>query len=212
MRTLSILLFLTMISLWGKDFFAPKSQLDVIVSGGSGPITNYPSKSVCESTTGEECFVTKDVEVKKFIDVEEDDTTKPIYSAKTKVSPCAGAADCYAVMGEDYCDTEPEGYRSYINEEYTEVYCSKITGFNKKIVIKLVEDEVKRTQRDQAVIDRQNDQEFRRAKKQEIGLTLLNDCVADLKNASTQLPDVKRCLLELLKHVKINEIDKAELQ
>jgi hypothetical protein len=57
-----------------------------------------------------------------------------------------------------YCD---EGYNAYVNEDKTEVYCTKLTGYQKKMIDKLVEDaalkaayEAEKAAKEQAKVDK----------------------------------------------------------
>jgi len=43
-----------------------------------------------------------------------------------------------------HCSSEGEGYFSVVAQDYSEVYCTKLTGYEKKTVYKLEEDAAKK--------------------------------------------------------------------
>lgn len=101
----------------------------------------FQLKAECERVTSEKCFDIGDLpkEVYSVGNVLEDDFNKPIFEAKSNVKACEGQA-CYEAQ-KDLC-IEP--YSSFVNSELTEVYCTKLIGYEKKEVPSILLDSVKK--------------------------------------------------------------------
>lgn len=62
----------------------------------------------------------------------------PIYSAATNSTVCSGEEDCYSKLESLVCDDET--YSKFINQDYTQLYCTKILDYEqitsgKKILV-----------------------------------------------------------------------------
>lgn len=109
--------------------------------GKPGANTGYLDKTVCEAKEGQECFDMegKDGDITEVSVVQVDDLSKPIYAAKSEIEVCAGFDDCFAKQSAKVC---PD--LKFINAEYTEVYCTSLTGYQKKDQKVLVENPTKK--------------------------------------------------------------------
>lgn len=90
----------------------------------------FQMKAECERVTGGECFDLGDLpqSIYSVSKVDVDDTSKPIWSEKTNTLVCSGKEDCFSKL-KNLC---PEDFTSRVNEESTEVYCAKVTGYEQK--------------------------------------------------------------------------------
>jgi hypothetical protein len=84
--------------------------------------------------------------------VEEDDLFSPIFEKKSNVTACEGIEICRELIAEkcieDVCEKYcPDSYQAYINEDYSEAYCTRVIGHNKKQVEQYVYDPTKRASR-----------------------------------------------------------------
>lgn len=66
----------------------------------------------------------------KMIDEEIDDVTSPINS-KNDIEACADQAACETALALKVCTDSNE--TAYIDALFTELYCSKVTGYNQKL-------------------------------------------------------------------------------
>ena len=96
----------------------------------------YYDRHTCENIQGSECVkLPSNYKEACGLFQEElqsayvDDLEKPIRN-KTQVQACEGQEPCQVALEALTC--EEEGAESFINESYTEVYCSKITGYEQK--------------------------------------------------------------------------------
>lgn len=98
----------------------------------SGSVEAYSLKSDCERISGEECFDLGDNPSSVFseVDVEVDDTSKPLYS-KSEIQSCASIGECDQIHSSKTCSNELES--SIKNYELLEVYCSRFLGYEKKL-------------------------------------------------------------------------------
>lgn len=98
----------------------------------SGSVEAYSLKSDCERISGEECFDLGDNPSSVFseVDVEVDDTSKPLYS-KSEIQSCASIGECDQIHSSKTCSNELE--TSIKNYELLEVYCSRFLGYEKKL-------------------------------------------------------------------------------
>jgi hypothetical protein len=90
-------------------------------------------------------------DISKII-VEEDDLFSPIFEKKSNVTACEGIDLCRELIAEkcieDVCEKYcPDSYSAYINEDYSEAYCTRVIGHNKKQVEQYVYDSTKRSSR-----------------------------------------------------------------
>jgi len=91
---------------------------------------------ICHDISGQE------LGFKILGDVEVDDPSKPMWEAKSSVTECSGQVDCQEKM-IDLCD---EGYSVFADESYSEVYCTKIIGYEKMMIKGFIEDSEKKAE------------------------------------------------------------------
>ena len=156
-------IFLMLISLTAHADWFPESKVNECGS------IMYHEKSYCESKTGEVCFEKTGEDVLgcgyfSLEDITEDDLEKPIRN-KTQVTTCVESHEteldeegntvilneeiptCLSALAEKVCSEE--GADKFINEDQTEVYCSRITGYEQKVIgKKLVIDENLKAQKE----------------------------------------------------------------
>lgn len=96
----------------------------------------YYDRHTCENTSHSECVKRPaghegDCEIfqSTLQDVFVDDIERPIRN-KTQVASCEDSDSCQASLLALEC--EEEGAEKFINESYSEVYCSRVTGFEQK--------------------------------------------------------------------------------
>ena len=118
--------------------------------------TRYTKLADCERLESDTCLdmTDKDGRYDVISDVQEDDRDKPIYSAKEAVQACSDEASCFALVqdvctGEgvdrscqQYCQVQgqPDSYFHIVAADYSEVYCTSITGFEQKWVKRFTQD------------------------------------------------------------------------
>jgi hypothetical protein len=124
--------------------------------------TTYFLQETCEKETSQKCYpfdVKKDVEVMLVKEINVDDYSKPIYAAKTDVTPCriykdyidptteeVQKDDCRLLVAYDEKEptlcTDKTYYPLYAEKEKDvyEAYCTKLVAYEQKIVKQLVED------------------------------------------------------------------------
>ena len=137
---------------------------DIINSGDSTGQPVFRLQEKCEAHYKKACFdiTSKDIKYNKVKQVDVDDTSKPIYEAKSNVQACEGQA-CYELITAEYC---PETYQAYVNEDKTEVYCTIIIGYKQKKVDKLVEDAALKAAYEQGKADKETAKQLKAAKKE----------------------------------------------
>lgn len=128
--------------------WVPKNMIE-----GGGAVTAWVEKTRCEAAGQGECFdVSKcDLSECKIGAEEVDDLTKPLYKAKSKVVACADKKDCI-VKAQPVCDVDgkncvqhcPVDENLIFSKDWTEFYCTKLVGYEKKLVRKMVVDDVKK--------------------------------------------------------------------
>ena len=102
----------------------------------------YSLKSDCERISGEKCFDLGNNPSSVFseIDVEVDDTLKPNYS-KSETESCLSFDDCDSKFAVKSClDNQESPIKNY---DLLQVYCSKFTGYDKKLEKSIGLDSVK---------------------------------------------------------------------
>jgi len=156
----------------GRTFYLRKAQC--------GPTcVKVPKNYSCET------FSEQDVEV--------DDYSKPSHS-KSEVEACDSEEDCKAKLALKECSDESE--RKYINAEYSEMYCSKFLGYDKKMVKKYLEDAAKKAAYDQAESDKVA---VKKAKMDEVKLIILKK----LKNGEELTPaQVRKFRIFMLRNLQ----------
>ena len=178
-----ILIFITSLCFAGRGNYLAK---EFINSGDTSGKPVFRLKDKCEAHYNAPCFdiTGKPIAYNKVIQIELDDTSKPIYEAKSNVQACEGQADCYEkkdkpycqdmenVVGEivnvctSYCGQFGADLIAFINAEYTEVYCTKLTGYKQKNVDALVEDAALKAAHEQEKADKETAKQLKAAKKE----------------------------------------------
>ena len=217
-----ILIFITSLCFAGRGNYLAKEFIN------SGDTTGKPVfrlKDKCEAHYKSECFdiTGKPIQYNKVIQIEVDDTSKPIYGKK-KEAVCIDESTCYALIqpecstpepictpqpdlceGEpevctpqepvcveqpevcvNYCDSEGAGWYPIVAENYSEVYCTKLTGYQKKYFDKLVEDAALKTAYEQEKADKEAEKQAKKASKDAAkdivkNCTKADDCLGEIK-------------------------------
>ena len=92
----------------------------------------YSTRGLCEAAEGQTCYEllpTYNCEYSRLQDSTENDLTKPLYS-KNETESCSGESDCQSKLALKSCLDSEES--PFINAEYSELYCSKLTGYEQK--------------------------------------------------------------------------------
>jgi len=159
---------------------------DIINSGDSTGQPVFRLQEKCEAHYKKACFdiTSKDIKYNKVKQVDVDDTSKPIYEAKSNVQACEGQADCFEKKDKEYCsdieNVEGEtvnvctsycgqfgsGLIAFIDENYSEVYCTKIIGYKQKKIDKLVEDKELRAKFEKEKSDKEAEKLLKKSKKE----------------------------------------------
>jgi len=164
------------------------------------------SESLCKKHYKEKCFdiTGKPIQYNKVIQIEVDDTSKPIYS-KENINACNGEVDCYDAIAPactpivntnsfatvadevcvEYCEDFPE-HAAIVSADFTEVYCTKLVGYQKKYFDKLVEDAALKAAYEQEKADKEAEKVAKKASKdaaKEIlkNCTKADDCLGEIK-------------------------------
>ena len=115
-------------------FIAFSAQADWVKQSdfNSCEVVGYYDRHTCENTNSSECVKLPSnygeacgLLQETLQDVYIDDLSKPLRD-KTNVTSCEGEQACQASLESLECEEK------YINESYSEVYCSKITGYEQK--------------------------------------------------------------------------------
>ena len=176
--------------------------------GKAGANRGYESQILCQSTEQYFCYdvSNKNVATHKVKQVEVDDLTKPTFEAKSKITVCESEQDCFEKMGDDYC---PETHFAIVSEDFTEVYCTKQVGYEKKLEDQLLEDPTLKQNYDNAKAAKAAEKVTRKNKR-DTRTTDLKTCVVTLAgNANPS--EVKSCLLKLIKEEIRGELDVGDL-
>lgn len=172
----------------------------------------YASKSKCENVESVKCFkidaeVTPETHV--VVDVEVDDKKKPLYAPKEATLACAGSSDCrikikQACTGSgvdrvclSYCKNAglPDDYFPYISSDFSEVYCTRVSGYEKKWVKKLKEDAAKKAAK---LAEKQAEKDAKKDKKDR--KKRLKDLRKKVKDLSVE-KDLKDMLKDIIDEV-----------
>lgn len=107
----------------------------------SGSIEAYSIKSACEKVSNETCYDlgAYPSSVYSEIDIEVDDSTKPVYS-KNDVQSCQSDEQCNSFHVSKVCSN---GESSILNLELMQVYCSKFLSYGQKTIKSIGLDQVK---------------------------------------------------------------------
>ena len=160
---------------WGKD-----KDYQAFTKKG---LCTQGDKYVCHDAAAcakEECDITS---------VEVDDYEKPTYEAAKKVVSCDGETDCKKIMTAEYCKSLGLEYAVYASKDWDEVYCTRQTGYAKKMVRKPIQNLSKKQARDSAKADKAQKKADRKA--------LMEQCKQLDDNAT--LEQLRPCLVGLIK-------------
>ena len=141
-------------------------------------INKVPNAGAIPPKEGEEkfCFDGINMAFAKIEQIELDDTSKPIYGKK-KSTVCIDESSCYALIQPEcetvdevetcvnYCDSEGDGWYPIVAANYSEVYCSKHLGYEKKYIDQLVEDATLRAAHEQEKADKEAEKLAKKASK-----------------------------------------------
>lgn len=150
-------------------------------------------KSRCEKVSGETCYkVPKNYDCNYFrvSNVSVDDFSKPVFS-KNEIEACSGEADCQSKIAAKTCSDTSE--KALIGEGYTEVYCSKKTGFAQKLVPKAKKDLALKASYDALITSEKADA---KAKRDEV-----KALKAKLRNGDLTDNEIKKVLRFLLRNI-----------
>jgi len=203
--------------------------------GKAGAKTTYTKKELCESVEGQECFEISSIApaINDVIDVQVDDVTKPVYSAKVKVLACTDKADCYlkiepvctgtgpARICLGYCQAspnpQPNSYMPIVAADFSQVYCTSVTGYQQKWVKQLQENATKKSARDAANVAKASLEASiaQGAKDMAFGKRMIALMAAVVKAKNLNLADTKLTLADLADAralLDVGSIDKAKLE
>lgn len=123
-----LILILISFSAFGENWMPHSKILE-------GSIAGHQLKSSCENISGEQCFdvgdETEAVEKGFFSLTNElvDDLNSPIWGSRSLIETCLDEENCKSIHSLKQCYN---GDQSYYSVEDLEVWCNKITGYNKK--------------------------------------------------------------------------------
>ena len=156
MRDISILiLFLTSNAFAGLPNWVSEKD---IAGDADGKVAAFLGKVKCEAQGEGLCFDMSEcnADVCSVQLVNEDDKSKPLYAAKTKVTACANKKECLALIAPD-CDAEgvctnycAADLTAFVAKDHKSVYCTKFLGFEKHDVKYLLPDAAKKAAKDAA--------------------------------------------------------------
>ncbi len=117
-----LILFLISFSVFAN--YIPKEFVGIEMN-----LTVFSNSNKCEQHYSSECVkIPSGYNAKVHTLQDELDITKPIYS-KSEIETCADQAECEAKNAVKTCIDEDETV--YMAEDFSEIYCSKQTGFEK---------------------------------------------------------------------------------
>jgi len=125
-----------------------------------------------------------------------DDFSKPNYS-KSEIDICSGETDCREKLDLKNCTDTMEN--KYINQVYTEIYCSKFISYDQMTVLKIRLDTTKKAAWDAEKLAIKNKEDLRKTK------------ISDTKKLTVKLKDGEdltldeRRVLDLLLIEKLKE-------
>lgn len=185
--------FIVVINLAHAGSFMSKGDISKNNAGQPG-VTVYPLKGRCEQRKAEKCFQIdgKNLNYYAVTLVTIDDHSKPIWEAKSNITPCTDEIDCYSKLVVDYCDALGPDYLAFVNEGFTEIYCTKVIGYEQMQVEQLIEDPTLKAADDAKEAAKVAKEAAKDAAKSRIG-----GCVA-LLEGSNNIPDLRECLRDLL--------------
>ena len=125
-------------------------------------------KVKCKEKPKEQCICFDGIkwETAKVVDRYIENKEKPIRE-KSETEPCEGEKDCQAILKGKQC----ENFKSekFYNAEFTEVWCSEITGYEQKIEgKKLIESDTKRLAYEQELDSKEATKLAKEQRKEEL--------------------------------------------
>ena len=173
--------------------------------------TVYKSKDKCERVEEVVCYdiTGKDLRYWEVGVVNVDDLTRPIYEVKTAVTPCDGEIECGDLNTVSYCvdNGQTADHIAIINESYTEIYCTRLVGYQQKGVTRLVENASNKTAAD-AEDAAKEAEKVSRKNKRDTRLTALVACAKASDYTNAQL---KQCVRRLAKEIARLRLLESEL-
>ncbi|MBE9542511.1 MAG: hypothetical protein IMF01_09350 [Proteobacteria bacterium] len=125
-----------------------------------GQFNILPTKARCEKINSRSCSeIIGHYNYRTFSAADEmiNDASKPKHEAASNITACVDADDCSLKLADQLCESNT-GHYALINAESTEVYCTKVVGYDqkpsgRKIVI---EDAAKKTVNDASILASDN--------------------------------------------------------
>lgn len=175
--------------------------------------TVYLEKSKCPG----ECYsIVKDgqlvgsPELLKLVTVEVDNPSKPLFSAKAKQQPCADKKACQDLIKDGLFCQGLDGYQALLAKDYSEAYCVKFLGYEKRLEKRMVVDTALAAAKEQAKIDDLAEASLKAQKKVNREAPL-KKCLKDMKADPVAQGDVEKCLLLVLKEMLSERVKASDL-
>lgn len=174
--------------------------------------TVYMNQSDCEKISPCVDVTGKDVATHDVVIENVDDTTRPIYAAKSDIWICDGETDCYNKLAVKTCPSE-----KFVNAEFTEVYCTSVVGYEQKEVEVLQENPTKVAakladiQKGAQVAELQATGD----RKRKIGSSLISMCVGYLDSKNLTLEQsvaLMTSLKPIIDFASVGRVDLAKIQ
>lgn len=169
--------------------------------------TVYMNKADCEKLG--ECIDVSTVKLDEVKVVPVDDVTSPKF-VKAKLVMCDGQEDCRTKLQDQTCDA---GDFAVINESYSEVYCAKQNGFNKKDGFEIDEEKVATKQAKQ-VISGATEAGFNDMEKGRKVIALVAGVIKSKKLSTAQRKAYVKAMQDLIILAHVGSLDavKEEIQ
>lgn len=160
--------------------------------GKVGANTTYVNQGECQKIEAAKCFEITgiDLSVSKVDLV--DDLSKPIYLKENELV-CDGKDDCQLKLEAHIC----ERGEKLINENYTEVYCAYISGYQK--IEAVVLDPVKKAKQDADKLAKEQE-DAEKEQKESARIIALKACLAGSPKDNELVDCVKTLIREVLKN------------
>lgn len=165
-----------------------------------GANTTYSDQAACEKAEGLKCWEISNCDPVVCSIQDVDDPTKPIY-VKQNVVACAEKAECETTLATHVCVSGA----ALINEDYTEVYCAVLAGYEKMKALALdpTKEQIKAAEKEAKRLEK----EARDAKKAD-RLVALKTCISQNQSTVKQTAD---CMKALAREVLESELRVEEL-
>lgn len=146
-----LILSLISFSVFGQ--YLPHSKIGESTDG----MTIENLKQKCEKRYSEPCVSIKKIgnhPYSKLADERVEDKDSPLWGQRSLVEPCGGEINCKEKALNKECIDERQ---AYYNEEYSEVWCNEIVGYNTKLTGRkiVVEDPTKKALYEQAQAEKE---------------------------------------------------------